>query len=185
MWGVQVPRKYNIDQIILRILAEGDLSRQEIAEKTREALGRPVSDKSINEALMKLLEEGKIQVVDYDLSVYNSVKRIQSIRSDGIVFGVVRKDPFEVFMLFRRMESGDVGEAERAYRKLRTLFRAKMEVAGIKDYTLFDKIIHEIFILDPKNKDRIIRRLSWALSNEKGSLGEFEDLIHYFKVKEH
>ena len=112
-------------------------------------------------------------------------KIIDKIESSGIVFGVVRKDPFEVFMLFRRMESGDVGEAERAYRKLRTLFKAKMALASMKDYTLFDKIIHEIFILDPKNKDRIIRRLSWALSNEKGSLGEFEDLIHYFKVKEH
>ena len=81
-----MPRKYNIDQIILRLLADHDLSRQDIAEKIRETLNRPVSDKSINEALMKLLEDRRIQVVDYDLSVYNDVKRIQSIKSDGIVF---------------------------------------------------------------------------------------------------
>ncbi|MDI6881504.1 MAG: hypothetical protein QMC86_01515 [Methanothermobacter sp.] len=180
-----MPRKYNIDQIILRLLAEDDLSRREIAEKTREALGKSVSDKSINEALMKLLEDGKVQVVDYDLSVYNSVKRIQSIKSDGIVFGLMRKDPFKIFMLFRRMESEDAGEAERAYKKLRRLFRAKMAVAGMKDYTLFDRMMNEIFIMDSKNKDRIIRRLSWALSDEKGSLDYFKDLIHYYKVRDH
>ncbi len=179
-----MPRKYNIDQIILRLLAEDDLSRREIAEKTREALGKSVSDKSINEALMKLLEDGKVQVVDYDLSVYNSVKRIQSIKSDGIVFGLMRKDPFKIFMLFRRMESEDA-EAERAYKKLRRLFRAKMAVAGMKDYTLFDRMMNEIFIMDSKNKDRIIRRLSWALSDEKGSLDYFKDLIHYYKVRDH
>ncbi|MBC7100521.1 MAG: hypothetical protein H5T40_02645 [Methanobacteriales archaeon] len=180
-----MPRKYNIDQIILRLLADHDLSRQDIAEKIRETLNRPVSDKSINEALMKLLEDRRIQVVDYDLSVYNDVKRIQSIKSDGIVFSLVKKDPFEIFMLFKRMESEDVVGAERAYKKLKALFKAKMVVAGIKDYTLFDRMIHEIFLLDPKNKEKIIRRLSWALSNEKGSLDEFKDLVNYFKVRDH
>ncbi|MDI9623959.1 MAG: hypothetical protein QFX38_03620 [Methanothermobacter sp.] len=180
-----MPRKYNIDQIILRLLADNDLSRQDIAEKIREILDRPVSDKSINEALMKLLEDGKIQVIDYDLSVYNNVKRIQSIKSDGIVFALTRKDPFEIGILFKKMESEDAGEAERAYRKLKQLFKAKMVLAGMKDYTLFNRMIREILILDSTNKERIIRRLSWALSDERNSIEEFKRLIQYFKVREY
>jgi len=102
-----MPRKYNLDQLILKILADGDLSRREIAENIRKTLKRPVSDKSINEALMKLLKDDNIQVVDYDIRIYDGVERIQSIKADGIVFTLAKKDPFEISMLFKKMESDD------------------------------------------------------------------------------
>lgn len=178
-----MPRKYNLDQLILRLLEDSDLSRREIAENIRKTLERPVSDKSINEALMKLLIDDKIQVVDYDISVYNGVERIQSIKSDGIVFTIIRKDPFEIGMLFKKIESDDTQEAERALRKLRRLFKTKMILTGMRDYTLFNRIIHEILIMNPTNKEKIIQRLSWALSDEEDSLEKFRNLIHYFKVK--
>lgn len=180
-----MPAKHNIDQIILGLLEEDDLSRQEISKKVKKVLGKSVSDKSINEALMKLLADNKILVIDYDLSVYDGVERIQSIKSDGIVFTLHRKDPVEISILFKKMESTNIAEVEKAVKKLRKFFKKKMALAGLKDYSLFNRMIHEIFIIDPKNKDKIIGMFSWALSDEEGSLEKFEDLILYLMVREH
>ncbi|MDI3483475.1 MAG: hypothetical protein PWQ74_62 [Methanobacteriaceae archaeon] len=178
-----MPRKYNLDQLILRLLENGDLSRREIAENIRKVLGRPVSDKSINEALMKLLKEDNIQVIDYDIRVYDGVERIQSIKSDGIVFTLVKNDPFEISMLFKKMESDDAREAEMAFKKLKRFFMAKMTLLGMRDYTLFSRIMHEIFLMNPQSRDKIIQKLSWALSDEKDSLEEFREIIRYFRMR--
>lgn len=183
LWGFQMPRKYNLDQLILRLLENGDLSRREIAENIRKVLGRPVSDKSINEALMKLLRDDNIQVIDYDIRVYDGVERIQSIKADGIVFTLVKKDPFEISMLFKKMESDDAREAERAFKKLKRFFMAKMTLLGMRDYTLFSRIMHEIFLMNPQSRDKIIQKLSWALSDEKDSLEEFREIVHYFRMR--
>ncbi|BAW30933.1 MAG TPA: hypothetical protein PLO64_04865 [Methanothermobacter sp.] len=134
---------------------------------------------------MKLLADDKINVIDYDLSVYEGVERIQSIKADGIIFTLQRRDPVEISILFREMESSDIVRVERAVKKLRKLFKRKMALAGLEDYSLFNKMIQEVFLIDPKNKDKIIRMFSWALSDEEGSLEKFEDLILYLMVREH
>lgn len=91
-----MPRKYNIDRVILEVLQEGDLSRVELGERIRSEIGFAVTDKTINEAIFKLLKASRITVTGYDLGVYDGVERVQSLKPDGIVFGLVQRDPVEM-----------------------------------------------------------------------------------------
>jgi len=45
---------------------------------------------------MSLLKEKKIYITNYDFSIYEGVKRIQSIKPDGIVFGMMKTDFVEI-----------------------------------------------------------------------------------------
>ncbi|WP_226890876.1 hypothetical protein [Methanothermobacter thermautotrophicus] len=126
-----MPRKYNIDRVILEVLQDGDLSRVELGERVRSKTGFAVTDKTINEAIFKLLKASRITVTGYDLSIYNGVERVQSLKPDGIVFGLLERDPLEINLLIRRLESENLHESESALTSSKKFSWQKQGILGL------------------------------------------------------
>ena len=87
-----MPKNYNMKEIILELLKSKELSKKELLENIRSKSNRSTSDKTLNESLMVLLKEKKIYITSYDFGIYDGVKRIQSIKPEGIVFGLMKTD---------------------------------------------------------------------------------------------
>ncbi|HOQ19274.1 MAG TPA: hypothetical protein PLM42_07175 [Methanothermobacter thermautotrophicus] len=178
-----MPRKYNIDRVILEVLQDGDLSRVELGERVRSETGFAVTDKTINEAIFKLLKASRITVTGYDLSIYNGVERVQSLKPDGIVFGLVQRDPLEMNLLIRRLESENLHESESALNKLKKIFMAKTGDLGIDAEGIFSLIVNEILSLDPDQKRVITQKLAYALSDEEDAPEQLRHIITYFEIR--
>ena len=84
-------KKYNVKSLILELLYENDLAKHDLSRKIKTIYGLSISDKTLNESLVKLLRNSEIYVVGYDLSIYDGVKRVQSLKSDGIIFSKFEK----------------------------------------------------------------------------------------------
>ena len=91
-----MPRNYRLKESILQVLDKKELSKKELLEYIKKNSKMNISDKTFNESLMTLLKEGKLCMIGYDFSIYQDVKRIQSIRPDGIIFSLVKTDFFEI-----------------------------------------------------------------------------------------
>ncbi|MDI9615559.1 hypothetical protein [Methanothermobacter sp.] len=178
-----MPRKYNIDRVILEILQDGDLSRAEIVDRIRSRIEFSVTDKTINEAIFKLLKASRITVTGYDLGIYNGVDRVQSLKPDGIMFGLVQRDPLEMNLLIRKLESENLHESESALNKLRKIFRAKTAKIGVDAEDIFGMIINEILSLDPDQKRIMTQKLAYALSDEDDAHEQLRHLITYFEIR--
>ena len=86
-----MPKKYNVSYLILEMLSENDLAKHDLLRKIKTMYDLSISDKTLNESLVKLLRNYKIYVVGYDLSIYDGAKRVQSLKSDGIIFSKFKK----------------------------------------------------------------------------------------------
>ncbi|MCE7700257.1 MAG: hypothetical protein K8E24_015975, partial [Methanobacterium paludis] len=84
-----MPKTYNLKEPILEMLKDNDLSLKTISNKVKEQSDEEILDKTINEALMGLLKERRIEIIDYDFDVYGR-RRMQSIKIYGIVFSSVK-----------------------------------------------------------------------------------------------
>ena len=80
-----MPKNYNLKELILENLDGKELSKKTLLESIRRGSERSTSDKTLNESLMSLLKERKIYITNYDFSIYEGIKRIQSIKPDGIL----------------------------------------------------------------------------------------------------
>jgi len=178
-----MPRKYNIDRVILEVLQEGDLSRVELGERIRSEIGFAVTDKTINEAIFKLLKASRITVTGYDLGVYDGVERVQSLKPDGIVFGLVQRDPVEMNLLIRKLESENLHESESALNKLRKIFMTKTGELGVDAEGIFSTIVNEILSLDQDQKRIITQKLAYALNDEDDAPEQLRHLITYFEIR--
>lgn len=127
-----MPKMYNLRELVLKVLEKKELSRKKLLEEVRWRLDTRVSDKTLNETLMHLLKEKKIDITDYDFSVYGNVRRIQSIRADGIVFSLLKTDPIEISILLKQLESKDLDEVKDASYKLKRVFKRK--IREIEEY---------------------------------------------------
>ena len=86
--------------------------------------------------LMHLLKEEKVEIVGYDFNIYEGKKRIQSIRSEGVVFSLVKRDIVNMNILMKKFGS-DIPEdsLEACYqikramnRKLQTMESEKLVI---------------------------------------------------------
>lgn len=187
-----MPKNYNLRKLILEILEGEELSKKKILETIRKKSGICTSDKTFNESLMNLLHEGQIYIVDYDFAIYNGVKRIQSIRPEGIVFGVSKMDFVEIETIFKQMESNNHEEVYRASKNLKRIFRRKLEELQSKGIlsnsngadAFFDQTIFYMNSMGEKQKRSLRNKLAWSLSNNKGSLELFKNIIDYIKSQE-
>jgi len=127
-----MPKMYNLRELVLKVLEKKELSRKKLLEEVRWKLDTRVSDKTLNETLMHLLREKKIDITDYDFDVYGEVRRIQSIRADGIVFSLLKTDPIEISILLKQLESKDLDEVKDASYKLKRVFKRK--IREIEEY---------------------------------------------------
>jgi hypothetical protein len=185
-----MPKNYNMKEMILELLEGRELSKKELLETIRKQSERSTSDKTLNESLMILLKEKKIYITNYDFGIYDDVKRIQSIKPEGIVFGLMKTDFVEIETLIKLLESNDVDEVRTASSKLKKNFRNKVDDlksrSSFEVYddidTLFNKTIFYIYSQTKDQKRILINKFAWSLSNEEGSVDLFEDIINYMEA---
>lgn len=184
-----MPKNYNLRRLILEVLDGNELSKKDILEIIRSRSGVATSDKTFNESLMALLRDGEIYIVDYDFSIYDQVKRIQSIRPEGIVFGVSRMDFVEIETILKQMESEDPKEVNRASKNLKRIFRRKideiqkegnMRIERGAD-SLFNQTIFYLNSLGEEPKRSLRNKLAWSLSNNQGSLKMFRSIASFIE----
>lgn len=189
---VTMPKNYNLRTLILEVLEGNELSKKDVLEIIRSKSGVATSDKTFNESLMVLLREGEIYIADYDFSIYDGVKRIQSIRPDGIVFGVSRMDFVEIETILKQMESDDREEVYRASKNLKRIFRRKideiqkegnMNLESGAD-SLFNRTIFYMNSLGEEPKRSLRNKLAWSLSNNKGSLEMFKSIASFIESQD-
>jgi len=187
-----MPKNYNLRKLILEVLEGDELSKRKILEIIRSRSGVGTSDKTFNESLMALLREGQIYIADYDFSIYDGVKRIQSIRPEGIVFGVSRMDFVEIETILKQMESNDHEEVYKASKNLKRIFRRKLDelqkqgnnnVAMGAD-SLFNQTIFYMNSLGEEPKRALRNKLAWSLSYNKGSLELFKSITELIRSNE-
>jgi len=194
-----MPRNYRLKESILQVLDKKELSKKELLEYIKKNSKMNISDKTFNESLMTLLKEGKLCMIGYDFSIYQDVKRIQSIRPDGIIFSLVKTDFFEIESLLKKLDTGNEEEVKNASYKLRRIFRnrilEKQEEGTLKEEidtllgeesvdTVFNKII---FYIDsqPEKQKRILKtKLAWSLSDVESEDNFLEDILKYIKAQE-
>lgn len=180
-----MPKMYNVRELILEMLEEKDLSVEAISRGVRKKLDEKILDKTINEALMSLLKERKIEIIDYDFKVYNG-KRMQSIKMEGITFSLTKNSTFEIELLLRELESNDLKRAMKSYKMLKRKFKNKMkdiEAEWEKDWENLRKtLISESFDTEGKQKNSSLKgdfksndQNSEKLDLKKGSIPD-EDI---------
>lgn len=184
-----MPKNYNLRKVILDVLEKDELSKKKILEIIRSQSVVTTSDKTFNESLMSLLREGKIYIADYDFSIYDGVKRIQSIRPEGIVFGISRMDFVEIETVIKQMESNDHEEVYKASKNLKRVFRRKIDeiqseggqVIETGADSLFNQTIFYMNSLGEEPKRNLRNKLAWSLSNNKGSLDLFKSIVSFIQ----
>ena len=187
-----MPKNYNLRRLILEVLENDELSKKRILEVIRSKSGIGTSDKTFNESLMALLREGQIYIADYDFTIYDGVKRIQSIRPEGIVFGVSRMDFVEIETILKQMESKDHEEVYKASKNLKRVFRRKIDELQSKGTfnnpngadTLFNQTIFYMNSMNEEQKRSFRNKLAWGLSNNKGSLELFKNIVSFVQSQE-
>lgn len=191
VWWIFMPRNYKLKELILETLDEKELSKKELLGHIMSNSHMNISDKTFNESLMSLLKDGKICMIGYDFSIYNDVKRIQSIRPDGIIFSLVKTDFFEIESLIKKLDSGNEEEVRNASYKLKRIFRnsiRELEEEGIiKDVesadSLFNRIVYYIDSQQEKQKKILTTKLAWSLSDVEGDDNFLEDILKYIKAQ--
>ncbi|BDZ69128.1 hypothetical protein [Methanobacterium ferruginis] len=187
-----MPKNYNLRKLILEVLEGDELSKRKILEIIRSRSGIGTSDKTFNESLMALLREGQIYIADYDFTIYDGVKRIQSIRPDGVVFGVSRMDFVEIETILKQMESKDHEEVYRASKNLKRIFRRKIDEVqndgtlniGNGSDSLFNQTIFYMNSMGEEPKRSFRNKLAWSLSNNNGSLELFKSIVSFIQSQE-
>ena len=187
-----MPKNYNLRRQILEVLENDELSKKKILEVIRSKSGIGTSDKTFNESLMVLLREGQIYIADYDFTIYDGVKRIQSLRPEGIVFGVSRMDFVEIETILKQMESKDHEEVYRASKNLKRIFRRKIEELHTEGTlnnpngadSLFNQTIFYMNSLGEEQKRALRNKLAWSLSNNKGSLELFKSIVSFVESQD-
>jgi len=182
-----MPRN-NLRELTLEVIQENELSKRKILGVLRKKSGRSVSDKTLNEILMSLLKEEEIYITGYDFNIYNRMKRIQSIKADGIVFGQIKNNHLEVGFLLNQLESKDPVEVKESLNKLIIIFRRKVEESNeieIKNINLlFNKIMYCINNQAKDQKTVLINKLAWSLSSEDRSGELLKSFISYINFCE-
>ena len=186
-----MPRNYKLKELILESLDEKELSKKELLGQVMRNSHTNISDKTFNESLMNLLREGKVCMIGYDFEIYQGVKRIQSIRPDGIIFSLVKTDFFEIETLIKKLQSVDDDEVKNASYKLKRIFRNKikgMEKNGLalnleSADTLFNRIVYYIDSQQEKQKKILITKLAWSLSDVDEEDNFLEDILKYIRAQ--
>lgn len=184
-----MPRNYKLPEMILKVLEDGEMSKRELQLTIIEKADTNVSDKTFNESLMNLLREGKIYLAGYDFSVYQGVKRIQSMRTEGIIFGLAITDFFEIESLLKQLESKEFEEVKKASSDLRRIFKRKIDASddpSIKERPLdviFNDTMYYINSQPEAERRILLNKLAWSLSNRKGSTELFGDILRYIEAR--
>jgi len=170
-----MPKQSNLKDIILKILKNSNLSKKEIKKQLVQLSGKKYSDKTINEFLFKLLKERKIDVVGYDLSIYDGVKRVQSLKSEGIIFTSIKTDVIDIEVMFKNLDSNDPDIVKNSYNALKKIFfkrwtKVQPDVEyDIKIDTIYDNLLNYINTQEFVIKRNLIKKYAIAFSDKEES----------------
>ncbi len=170
-------------ELTLKIIGEKELSKRKLLEEIRKS--SHISDKTLNEILMSFLMDKKIYIIGYDFDVYDGIKRIQSIKSEGIIFGLIRTESLDINILIRKLDGEDPLELKDALYKLKIIFKQKIsEINNMSldlndSDPLFNRIILHIKSRPKNQKNMLQNKLALGLSNERDSSELLEHLINY------
>lgn len=183
-----MPKKYEVQKLILQALDKEDLSRINLLHNIRKDSGLSISDKTLNESLIHLLRQNKVGVVGYDLGIYDGVNRVQSMKADGIMFSRFKNDPFEIGILISKLESEDIENVRNSIQRLKMIFKNKISYLDDIDRDIdsdetFNKIMHYINIQDENKKRVMTQKFALALSDENESFETLRQLIAIFRIK--
>ena len=126
----------------------------------------------ISSGIMTLLKDEKIYIIGYDFDVYEGVKRIQSIRPEGVIFGKLKKDFVEIDNLIKQLESPDVDEVKESSYKLKRLFRRKLESVKNEELSslieedvdsLFNRTLYYINTQKEEQKRILKNKFAWSV----------------------
>lgn len=151
-WCVQMSRKYNLKDIIPEILREkGPLNKKNILEtiiKQNNDINQ-ISSKTMDENILNLLKSDTIQISGYQFDGYKN--RMQNIKSDYLLFDVVKTLPFEINVTIKQLKSEDPKILRESYQELKNLFRKKyreIQDDYYKSYKEWEKSLKLIPISD-------------------------------------
>jgi len=174
-----MPKKSNLKNIVQELLEDKDLSKKEITSELKEVYNKNFSDKTLNEVLVKLLRDEKIDVVGYDLSIYDGMRRVQSLKPDGMIFGSLKIEQIQIEILFKKLESENIGTVKKAHSQLKKIFCRRLKSLKQKNYlekydikinnTIFDDVIHYINSQELEQKRTLKEKFIWALANKEDS----------------
>ncbi|MBI5681504.1 MAG: hypothetical protein HZC47_11475 [Methanobacterium sp.] len=185
-----MPKNYSLRELTIEIIREKELPKKKILEQIRRKSGKSISDKTLNEILMSLLKEREIYITGYDFDVYKGMKRIQSIKAEGIIFGLIKTDPLEIGLLINQLESDDPSLVRNALYELKMIFKKKVdqmkglltpEIKMQDTDGIFNKMVFYIKSQSPDQKLVLKNKLAWSLSDEEESAELFEHFINYIK----
>lgn len=174
-----MPKKSNLKNIVQELLEDKNLSKKEITSELKEVYNKNFSDKTLNELLVKLLRDEKIDVVGYDLSIYDGMRRVQSLKPDGMIFGSLKIEQIQIEILFKKLESENIGTVKKAHSQLKKIFCRRLKSLKQKNYlekydikinnTIFDDVIHYINSQELEQKRTLKEKFIWALANKEDS----------------
>ncbi len=131
-----MPKNYKLKESIMNVLKKGEMSRGNLLKNVRDALENRVSERTFNEALMTLLKDNAVEISGYDFSIYKGVKRVQSIKMDGLIFNLVTEDdPIKTISSVKKLGSNDCEKIGEAYKDLKRMFKKRMYEINTNEIT--------------------------------------------------
>lgn len=95
----------------------------------------------------------------------------------------MQRDPIEMNILIRKLESENLHESESALKRLKKIFMAKTAEMGVDAEGIFRMIINEILSLEPDQRRVITQKLAVALSDDEEAAEQLKHLITYFEIR--
>ncbi|MDI6643665.1 MAG: hypothetical protein QME14_01295 [Methanobacteriaceae archaeon] len=185
-----MPKQSKLKDILLKILKDRTLSKKQILDELIKISDKKYSDKTINEALFKLLKEGKIDVVGYDLSIYDGIKRVQSLKSEGIMFTSIKQDLIDIEIMFKNLDSDEPDIVKNSYYSLRKIFMNRWSKIESNDLmkvdhdieTIYDNLLNYINTQESEVKRNLIKKYAIAFSDKEESDKILLQLIELSKL---
>ncbi|KAF5089339.1 hypothetical protein [Methanobacterium aggregans] len=170
-----------VRDLIIETLEKKELSKKQILNEVSARTNREISSKALNENIMHLLREEKVEIVGYDFNIYEGKKRIQSIRSDGVVFSLVKRDIINMNLLLKKFGSDIPEDSMEACYQIKRAMNQKLQTMNDPNLNLnrfFNKTYLFLNSQDEVHRRKLISKLAFVLSNEEGSDEMFKQMLH-------
>ena len=141
-----MPKNYGVKEIIVEELKNSELSKENLFEILKERTN-PASDesgkKTLDKYLYELLRDSEVDVVGYDLSIFNEriskmvadgkITPITNIPAEGMIFSLTKCEFNEVLFLIKQLEINDPIRIK-SLKKIKSLFKNKItEINSSRD----------------------------------------------------
>ena len=169
-----------VRDLIIETLAKKELSKKQILDAVCARTNREISSKALNENIMNLLKEEKVEIVGYDFNIYEGKKRIQSIRSEGVVFSLVKRDIVNMNILMKKFGSDIPEDSLEACYQIKRAMNRKLQNMNDPNLNL-NNVFNKTYLLvnsqDDTHRRKLTSKLAFVLSDEEGSDEMFKQMM--------